>query len=311
MLATDTEWHTQLFGNLAAFLHSLRNAVEAEGQKTPAQIHLAKRLHQRTNSLVQILFRNCTPEARVALVGELTAMVRKNELVSACELFSCLHHLIVSLELGDASCVHHFRECFDLLSGSVSAHLDHRNYLAFSLTLGPLRTVVHFFCHSRSALKSPALADEVSFVVLERVYQAFCEFAHREGLKAVQDQLGAEGLRDLLTTLFGTFLLLQAHWDGRADEGSEEEQVYVEKAYRAFCVFVSLLFKPQTKDNELYFALVAKILHFLPDLEIPRRRNERGEHKKVLDLFAGLVRHVLLSSDPLLIHDVSLRSTIA
>ena len=143
---------------------------------------------------MQILFRNCTAEARIAIVIEITGMVRNNDLVGACELLSCLHHMIVSLELDDAAVVHHFRECFDLLQGQVSSHLDHRDFRAFSLTLGPLRTVLHYFCHSRSSLKCPSLAEEVTFSVLECVFQRFCQAAHSEGLKTAQDQLGTEDL---------------------------------------------------------------------------------------------------------------------
>ena len=71
-------------------------------------------------------------------------------------------------------------------------------------------------------------------------------------------------------------------------------------------MFACLLFKPETRDSQLYFGLVSKLLRFIPQIQIPQLRLEEGEHMKICVLYAGFLRHVLLCSDPLLIHEVSL-----
>ena len=96
------------------------------------------------------MFKHCKDDAKEAIVCDLAHRVRNNEHVIYSELFETLHSPILYLELETSKCVQSFKEIYELLVGQICSHLERRDFPTLYNTLGPLRTVLYFFRHSKA-----------------------------------------------------------------------------------------------------------------------------------------------------------------
>ena len=142
-------------------------------------------MRRRALLVINGMFKHGKDNCKEAILCDLSARVRNNEHATYCELFETLHNPIVYLELGSSKCVHSFKEIYELLIGQICSHLERRDFPTLFYTLGPLRTVLYYFRHSKASQFNPTLEDEVSLYTLELVFKSFCEIAHTEGLRNI------------------------------------------------------------------------------------------------------------------------------